>query len=110
MGVQALAHKVTRLEAVARSPDAASLAILVCLRTDPAVLVDGQDAVAAAPDHPQEGVVGEVEIAGVVECVGESRVTAMRWSNEWMGNRPASLDSWPGDGSMTRGMPKKSVT
>ena len=37
-------------------------------------------------------------------------MTAMRWSNEWMGNRPASLDSWPGDGSMASGVPKKSRT
>ena len=65
MGVQALAHKVTRLEAVARSPIAASLAILVCVRADPAVLVDGHDAVDAGPDHPQEGVIEADGIAGV---------------------------------------------
>ena len=64
MGVQALAHKVTRLEAVARSPDAASLAILVCVRADLAGRVDRQVGADAAPDHPQEGVLGEVRVGG----------------------------------------------
>jgi hypothetical protein len=35
------------------------------------VFVAGQDAVDAGPDHLQEGVVGEVGVAGVVEGVGE---------------------------------------
>jgi hypothetical protein len=34
----------------------------------------------------------------------------MRWSNWWMGSSPASLESWPGDGSITSGVPKKSRT
>jgi hypothetical protein len=34
----------------------------------------------------------------------------MRWSNWRMGSSPAPPDSWPGDGSMTSGMPKKSRT
>src|SRR5262245_26854207 len=34
----------------------------------------------------------------------------MRSSNSRMGSRPASLESWPGEGSMTSGVPKKSRT
>jgi hypothetical protein len=37
-------------------------------------------------------------------------VSAMRWSNWRMGSSPASPESWPGDGSMTSGVPKKSRT
>jgi hypothetical protein len=33
--------------------------------------VAGQDAVEAGPDHLQEGVLGEVGVAGVIEGVGE---------------------------------------
>jgi len=36
-------------------------------------------------------------------------VRPMRWSNWRMGSNPASQESWPGDGSMTRGVPKKSM-
>ena len=64
MGVQALAQNVSRLEAVARFPDAAREAILVCVRADLAVLVDRQVGADAAPDHPQEGVLGEVRVGG----------------------------------------------
>jgi hypothetical protein len=35
------------------------------------VLVAGEDAVDAGADHLQEGVLGEVGVAGVVEGVGE---------------------------------------
>ena len=72
MGVQALAQKVTRPEAVARSRDAARLAILVCVRADLPVLVAGQDAVDAGADHLREAVLGKPGVARVVESLGES--------------------------------------
>src|SRR5262249_32161657 len=40
----------------------------------------------------------------------KARVSPMRSSNGRMGSGPASLDSWPGDGSITSGVPKKSKT
>ncbi|HKI31791.1 MAG TPA: hypothetical protein VKA46_07975 [Gemmataceae bacterium] len=72
------------------------------------VLVPGEDAVHAGTDHLQEGVLGQFRVAGVVEGVGEGPVSPMRWSNWRMGSSPASLESWPGDGSMTSDVPKKS--
>jgi hypothetical protein len=36
------------------------------------VFVAGQDAVDATADHLQEGVLGKVGVAGVVESIGES--------------------------------------
>src|SRR5262249_22164142 len=37
----------------------------------------------------------------------KARVSPMRSSNWRMGSSPASLESWPCDGSMTSGVPKK---
>ena len=39
-----------------------------------------------------------------------ARVSPMRWSNGPMGSSPASRESWPGNGSITTGVPKKSRT
>jgi hypothetical protein len=40
----------------------------------------------------------------------KARVSPMCWSNWRMGSSPASPESWPADGSMTSGVPKKSRT
>jgi hypothetical protein len=56
------------------------------------VLVTGQDAVDAGAGHLQEGVLGEVGVAGVVEGagVGPGEPDALI---ELMGSSPASLDN-----------------
>ena len=94
MGIQALAQSVTRLEEVARSPDAASLAIVVCVRADLAVYEHRQVGADAGPDQLQGGVFGEVGVARFVEGVSDSPVSALHWSNGWMGSSPARA-RWP---------------
>jgi hypothetical protein len=42
--------------------------------------------------------------------VQAAQVSPMRSSNWRMGSNPASLESWPGDGSITSGVPTKSRT
>jgi hypothetical protein len=47
---------------------------------------------------------------GSSRASAKARVSPTRWSNWRMGSSPASLESWPDDGSMTSGVPKKSRT
>jgi hypothetical protein len=74
------------------------------------VLVAGQDAVDVGANLLQEGVLGEVGVPGVIEGRAKARVSPMCWSSWRMGSSPATLESWPGDGSTTSGVPKKPRT
>jgi hypothetical protein len=74
------------------------------------VLVAGQDAVDAGTDQLQEAVIGEVGVPGSSRASAKAWMNPMRWSNWRTGSSPASLESWPGDGSRASGVPKKSRT
>ena len=62
----------------------------------------------AGADHLQEAVLGAVGVAGSWRASVRAQLNPMRWSNGRMGSSPASPESWPGDGSITSGVPKKS--
>jgi hypothetical protein len=74
------------------------------------VLVAGEDAVDPAADHLPEGMLRKVGVAGVVSRVGEGPGEPDALVELGMGSSPVSLESWPGDGLRTRGVPKKSRT
>jgi len=74
------------------------------------VRVAGQDAVDAAADHLQEGVLGEVGVARVVQGVSESPGASDVFVELADGSSPVSLESWPGDGSRTSGVRTDAAT
>ena len=85
----------------ARTPSAGMVAL---------VLVAGEDVVHAGPGHVREAMLREVRVAGAVEGFGEGSRQPDVLVELADGSGPASPESWPGVGSITGGVPKKSRT
>jgi hypothetical protein len=74
------------------------------------VRVAGQDAIEPGANHLLVGVVPEVGVPRVVQRFGEGPGQSNALVELTDGSSPASLHSWPGDGSITSAVPKKSRT
>jgi hypothetical protein len=74
------------------------------------ILEAGQRGLAGQVVLLRRAVGDQLEDGVGAQASATARVRPMRWSNWRMGSSPASPESWPAEGSMTSGVPKKSRT